>query len=122
MTPPPKVYLDGADAPSGCHRLRARDLDEARRLSARIPEEVRRTSTVLLDVAVLVDDTAREARRAWSATQPAGDPDTIRYIGTLSGLAGLIDDVCAVGIADGAVLTPLIDQPTRTLLISRFGQ
>ena len=35
-------------------------------------------------------------------------PDSISYVGTAAGLAGLIADLAAAGVADGVTLLPLV--------------
>ncbi|MGW5074553.1 hypothetical protein [Rhodococcus sp. NPDC004095] len=110
--------LDLVGDPGSVIRVRARDLGEAqrRRETARIraaadgrdPDTV----AVLLDVEVLLADDHRAARREL-ARLDAGliephVPESLSYIGTPSGLAGLIADIRAAGVADGVTLLPLV--------------
>ncbi|WP_193046655.1 hypothetical protein [Mycolicibacterium baixiangningiae] len=82
-------------------RVSAPDLQQARRARARIRagnDDV----AVILDVTVAVGADFRSAR---SALQPGAEDDqTVRYTGTLDGLAGLIADIEAADVADGVTL------------------
>ncbi|MFD4183513.1 hypothetical protein [Rhodococcus sp. NPDC058514] len=114
----PGAQLDLAAVPGAVVRIRAHDLREAQQQRDRIradaaadgrdPDSV----TVLLDVEVLLGDDSRSARR--ELAQLDGDlggvrvPDSIAYVGTASGLAGLIADISAAGVADGVTLLPLV--------------
>ena len=53
---------------------------------------------------------------AGAGLAPPGD--TVRYVGTPDGLAGLLADIHALGIADGALLQPLLPG-TADLIIER---
>lgn len=55
---------------------------------------------VILDVTVAVAPDFRSARESISAV----DDGTLRYVGTVGGLAGLLADVEAAGVADGVTL------------------
>ncbi|WP_143548901.1 hypothetical protein [Rhodococcus sp. ACS1] len=115
-------------------RLVAADLGDAQRQSSSIPIEDREASPLLLEIEVLIDTTAREARRALARLENIGaiphaelhacDPRRrpMRYIGTVQGLSGLIQDICAVGIADGVVLIPLAPNPTEELIAAEFAE
>ncbi|KXF48814.1 hypothetical protein AXA44_28400 [Rhodococcus sp. SC4] len=115
-------------------RLTAADLGDAKRQSSSIPIEDREASPLLLEIEVLIDTTAREARRALARLEDAGQiPPTdlhacdrrrrpMRYIGTVQGLSGLMQDICAVGIADGVVLIPLAPNPTEELIADEFAE
>lgn len=59
-----------------------------------------------IDVMVDVDAATARARVAEAADRPTAD--TLVYVGTAGGLAGLIIDMHALGICDGAVLRPLV--------------
>jgi hypothetical protein len=83
-------------------RLAASDLRQARRASQQIRDDG--PVSVVLDVHVLIDDDARSARRQMS--ELAADADSVRYAGTVDGLAGLVDDIVAAGVADGVTLVP----------------
>lgn len=80
-------------------RLSASDLAQARRLRARIDDGV----AVILDVTVAVAADYRSARRT---LEVAGSEPTVRYVGTVDGLAGLIADIESAGVADGVTLVP----------------
>lgn len=86
-------------------RVAARDLQQARRARARI-----RAGSG--DVAVILDLTVAVAGDFRSAQQVLGAADgdtpqyaeTVRYAGTVDGLAGLISDIETAGVADGVTL------------------
>lgn len=78
-------------------RISAPDLAQARRLRARIEDD----SAVILDITVAVAADYRSAR-----LQVAGNDVNVRYVGTILGLAGLIADIDAAGVADGVTLIP----------------
>lgn len=78
-------------------RISAPDLARARRIRAGVDGDV----AVILDVRVAVGADFRSARRA---LQVATDDANVRYVGTVLGLAGLIADIGAAGVADGVTL------------------
>lgn len=115
----------GSELPASSIRLRAADLQAAQKLSAKFSPDQRRSRALLLDIEVVIAEAAREARldlaRITSVDASASyAPDTVRYVGTVDGLTGLIQDVCAVGIADGVVLIPLSLHPTEELILNRY--
>jgi hypothetical protein len=81
-------------------RLSAPDLQEARRRRRRLPADV----AVVLDLAVSVAD---DPRAALAAISDHDDDSTVRYAGTIDGLAGLVADLYVAGVADGVTLIPL---------------
>ncbi|MHC9295592.1 hypothetical protein ACRCUN_24270 [Mycobacterium sp. LTG2003] len=83
-------------------RISAPDLAQARRLRSRLRSEEADTA-VVLDVTVAVAGDYRSARRG---LELAGSDATVRYVGTVDGLAGLIDDIGSAGVADGVTLLP----------------
>lgn len=83
-------------------RLSAPDLQQARRARARIRARAEDDVAVILDVAVAVGPDFRSARAAF-LSDAAGD-GTVRYAGTLDGLAGLIADIESADVADGVTL------------------
>lgn len=78
-------------------RITAPDLARARRIRAGVDGDV----AVILDVTVAVGADFRSARRA---LQVATDDANVRYVGTVLGLAGLVADIEAAGVADGVTL------------------
>lgn len=78
-------------------RLAAPDLQRAQRSRARIQSD--RDVAVILDVTVAVASDFRSARDSMVA-----DDGTLRYVGTVDGLTGLISDIEAAGVADGVTL------------------
>ncbi|MCX4094458.1 hypothetical protein [Nocardia sp. alder85J] len=105
--------------PDTVARVRAADLPSAARLVAGIRSELAATGIDPAGVAVLVDlevMIALDASSARRAVQRLDDlvapppPATPRYVGTPAGLAGLIADIHAAGVADGVVLLPLVNR------------
>lgn len=80
-------------------RVAATDLQQARRVRARIRE--RTDVAVILDVAVAV---AADFRSVRDVLEPI---DGVRYGGTVDGLAGLIGDIELADVADGVTLVPV---------------
>ncbi|WP_006243833.1 hypothetical protein [Mycolicibacterium tusciae] len=85
---------DGADP---AVRVVAVDLAQARRIRARMRSDSEHVA-VILDVTVAVAADFRSARRELESI------DGVRYAGTVDGLAGLIADIEAAGVADGVTL------------------
>ncbi len=79
-------------------RLAAPDLQQARRARGRITDDV----AVILDITVAVAADFRSARNA----MPSIDGDTLRYAGTIDGLAGLVADIFMADVADGVTFIP----------------
>jgi hypothetical protein len=74
----------------------------------RITEDV----AVILDITVAVAVDFRSARDA----MPRVDGDTLRYAGTIDGLAGLVADIFMAGVADGVTFIPATpEQDMRAL-------
>ncbi|TQF75017.1 LLM class flavin-dependent oxidoreductase [Rhodococcus spelaei] len=110
--------LDLVAEPVTVVRVRAHDLREAQQrreaIRAGIAEEGRDPDsvTVLVDVEVLLADDHHSARRELARLDARlarpRVPDSIFYVGTASGLTGLIADIRAAGVADGVTLLPLV--------------
>lgn len=79
-------------------RLAAPDLQQARRARGRITDDV----SVILDITVAV---AADFRSAHDAL-PLIDGGTLRYAGTIDGLAGLVADIFIADVADGVTFIP----------------
>ncbi|MEV0048318.1 hypothetical protein AB0H60_33300 [Nocardia rhamnosiphila] len=87
-------------------RIQADDLPAAQKITARLHSEARaegRTATVFLDLEVHTAADARTARSE-AAGLALPEPRSVRYIGTDSGLLGLISDIKITGVADGVTL------------------
>jgi len=87
-------------------RLAAPDLQRAQRGRARIQSD-RGDVEVILDVTVAVAPDFRSVRDL-----AVVDDGTLRYAGTVDGLAGLIADIDVAGVADGVTLisaSPRVD-------------
>ena len=82
-------------------RVSALDLQQAQRARARIRSDA--DVSVVLDVTVLIADDYRSAHRGMAAVQ-SDSLDSVRYAGTLDGLAGLVADIFVAGVADGVTL------------------
>jgi alkanesulfonate monooxygenase SsuD/methylene tetrahydromethanopterin reductase-like flavin-dependent oxidoreductase (luciferase family) len=98
--------LSGVRLPECFARIRAADLRDAQRQSARMRADTD-GCTVFVDVEVLVDRDFRSAMRAAEQLGSSATGSTLRYVGTPNGLAGFIADLHALGIADGVTLIPL---------------
>lgn len=97
-------------------RVRATDLrhlsQQVRAIRAESPEV-----DVVVDIDVMIAPVAAAAREAMAGRQTdAGG--TLLYVGTPTGLAGLIADIHALDIADGAVLVPLAEHGVVELIRS----
>ena len=106
------VRVDGADE---FVRIRAHDLSDAARRAASARYD-RPGVDVLVDIEVVIARDARTARKTMSEADGRGGGDTLSYVGTPTGLVGLINDIHGLGIADGAVLIPLADSGVLALL------
>jgi hypothetical protein len=89
-------------------RVNARDLQHAQRARDRIrelenkPADDQSAISVVLDVRVLIAD---DYPSAWHRiAELESGPRSVQYAGTLDGLAGLVDDIYAAGVADGVTL------------------
>jgi alkanesulfonate monooxygenase SsuD/methylene tetrahydromethanopterin reductase-like flavin-dependent oxidoreductase (luciferase family) len=96
--------LSGVRLPDCFARIRAADLRDAERRSARARAD-EDECTVFVDVEVLVDSDVRAALQA--AEQLGPTSAALRYVGTPQGLAGYIADLHTLGIADGITLIPV---------------
>jgi hypothetical protein len=100
-------WMDGADGE--VVRVRAQDL----RGVAEQVEAARRENPgcdVVVDIDVVIAEEARDARAAVAATGEVPDHGTLRYVGTAPGLAGLVADLYALGLSEGAMLIPLLGE------------
>jgi hypothetical protein len=82
-------------------RLAAPDLHRAQRSRAGLRDDV----AVILDVTVSISADFRSARARFTG---GGDSSTLRYAGTLDGLAGLVSDIFVADVADGVTLIPAV--------------
>lgn len=93
--------------------VRASDLREGQQNRARARAEAVEAGkdadsvAVFLDIEIHIADDARTARREFAASNANPVPSSIRYVGTPSGLAGLVADVKAADVADGVTLIPV---------------
>ena len=79
-------------------RLAAPDLQQARRARGRIADDV----AVILDIMVAVAADFRSAQNSMATA----DSHTLRYAGTIDGLAGLVADIFMADVADGVTFIP----------------
>jgi hypothetical protein len=103
----------GADRPLDAPvRVQAVDLRDAYQKVAAVRDEAGRDVPTLLDVEVVIARDSRSARTSLaildSALHAVRRPASLLYVGTPSGLAGLIADIHTLGIADGVILRPLV--------------
>ncbi|MGE0218549.1 hypothetical protein [Mycolicibacterium sp.] len=108
---PVRVVVDSdgrcADLGPEFTRVQGRDLRRVAQLAA----AARRDSPdadVLVDIDVVLDHSAAAARQRWDTEGGPCSPETLTYIGTPEGLAGLVADIHALGMCDGAVLRALL--------------
>ncbi|AWK70774.1 hypothetical protein CBI38_03525 [Rhodococcus oxybenzonivorans] len=109
--------LDLTSFPPDVVRIRATDLRGAQQERSRVRAETLAAGrdpdsvTVLVDLEVLIAAEARTARKELalldSALESPRTPESLQYVGTPVGLAGLIADIQAAGVADGVTLLPL---------------
>ena len=109
---PVRVGITGEDGwwphqPRDVVRVQAPDLRRVAAATAAVREAQPRVS-VLVDIYVAIAGDAHIARTVLAATGGAGAAQSLLYVGTPTGLAGLITDIHALGLADGAVLIPLL--------------
>jgi hypothetical protein len=71
---------------------------------------------VVVDIEVVLADEARQARAALATVGDPPEHGSLRYVGTPTGLAGLVADVYALGLSDGAILIPLLGGATPVLI------
>jgi alkanesulfonate monooxygenase SsuD/methylene tetrahydromethanopterin reductase-like flavin-dependent oxidoreductase (luciferase family) len=93
-------------------RVQAADLRDAYQKVATIRDEAGHDVPTLLDVEVMIARDSRSARTSLaildSALRTVRRPASLFYVGTPTGLAGLIADIHTLGIADGVILRPLV--------------
>jgi hypothetical protein len=100
-------------------RVKATDLRRAQQQRARLRDTD--DVAVVLDITVLIADSYRAASRRMVAVDAAAD--SIQYVGTLEGLAGLVRDVFTAEVADGVTLIPAIpDQDVRALALATLAR
>jgi hypothetical protein len=125
------VGLDASCAPTGRHpfwltgpppvgsvHIRSADLGEARTMCARSRrehEEAGKDASMLAVILELEVQIACEARTARGELAASAAPrhESVRYVGTARGLAGLIADIKAASVADGVLITPVVVDPRR---------
>lgn len=86
-------------------RIRGVALSDIARKSARARRDHPEVD-VVVDIDVVIADEASTARAMVDSEHGETGDSTLLYVGTPAGLAGLITDIHALGIADGAVLIP----------------
>ncbi|CAN5817039.1 hypothetical protein BH10ACT9_BH10ACT9_06520 [soil metagenome] len=105
------------ERPDVIARVRAADLRGVAHRARTVREE-RPGVPVLVDINVMIAPDAQRARTAMEQVAPFTD-DTLLYVGTPAGLAGLVTDIQALGIADGTVLIPLRSEEVLDLIRDR---
>lgn len=111
------VTVDGEPESVHLTRVRAADLRLAQRqrgyLRAEAERAGREPGAVALEVDVVIDERAADARASYA---PTGSAEGITYVGTPSGLKSLIEDVYAAEVADAVVLRPVGGARTKDLI------
>ena len=107
------AHRGGIDGPVDTpRRVQATDLRDAYQKVATVRTEVGNDVPTMLDVEVMIAEDSRSARTSLaildSALRTVRRPASMLYVGTPSGLAGLIADIHTLGIADGVILRPLL--------------
>ena len=105
------VWLTGSP-PAKTVFIRADDLGQAQSMRTRIRRELgiegEATSVaVVLELETHIADDARTARKEL-ASSSTGATKTVRYVGTSSGLAGLVADIEAASVADAVLIIPVV--------------
>jgi alkanesulfonate monooxygenase SsuD/methylene tetrahydromethanopterin reductase-like flavin-dependent oxidoreductase (luciferase family) len=95
------------DSPREFVRVCAVDLRGVAHRAASVCEE-HPGLDVLVDIDVIIDTNAAAARDRMAVGHVIPHVDTLTYVGTPAGLVGLITDIHALGMCDGAVLRPLL--------------
>lgn len=105
------VWLNTGDA----IRVRAPDL---RRLAHQVTQvrEEHPGRAVVVDIEMALAEDAQGARAALAESGGPPTPDTLLYVGTPSGLAGLVGDLYALGMTDGAMLISLVGDGVLELI------
>lgn len=93
------------NVPGDFVRVRGADLRDVSHHAAEA-RDAKPGAVVLVDIDVTIAHSAHRARQIHSDVGPPESSDTLLYVGTPIGLAGLLTDIHALGITDGAVLIP----------------
>jgi hypothetical protein len=108
IRPALRVTVEGSAEAATLTRVRASDLRLARRERSVLLAEAAAAglpvSPVALEVEVVIDELAADARARVAATPLSSG--TVGYVGTPAGLRSLIEDVYAAEVADAVVLRP----------------
>jgi hypothetical protein len=103
------------NAPGEVIRVRAEDLRAlAHRVTAVRQQHPGRD--VVVDIGVIIADEARWARAALAKAGGPPKDGTLLYVGTATGLAGLVADLYVLGMTDGAMLIPLVGADVPALI------
>ncbi|BDD80806.1 hypothetical protein TPB0596_05690 [Tsukamurella pulmonis] len=112
------VTVDGEPESAHLTRVRAADLRLAQRergyLRAEAERAGREPGAVALEVDVVIDERAADARASYAPNGAVAQG--ITYVGTPSGLKSLIEDVYAAEVADAIVLRPVGGARTKDLI------
>ena len=101
------VAVDDAVSPGfGPHvvHIRGHDLRELTRAATTARRETPGI-VVIADIYAVIAPLAQVAIRRWNSGSCADSEDALVYVGTPSGLAGLIKDLWALGVVDGALIS-----------------
>ena len=112
------VTVDGEPESAHLPGGRAADLRLAQRergyLRAEAERAGREPGAVALEVDVVIDERAADARASYAPNGAVAQG--ITYVGTPSGLKSLIEDVYAAEVADAIVLRPVGGARTKDLI------
>jgi hypothetical protein len=117
ISPTGPLQIGIGRAPGGSVRIRATDLRGVAHQAAAV-RDIQPGAVVVVDIDVMIAHDARSAR-ALLADAEWEPSNTLLYVGTPAGLAGLITDIHALGIAgiaDGAVLLPVAKEGVLELI------
>ncbi len=123
-------WVERTDSDKPAIRMQAPDLRTAQDCYLRHREGLSREgaspdeASIILDIAVLIDNDAREARRAWRERSEGevGTANSLRYAGSPDGLRMLLDDIAAARVADGVTIIALADYNTIDDLLAIIAE
>ena len=103
------------NTPGELIRVRAEDLRELAQQVTTVRQQ-HPGRDVVVDIDVVIAGEARWARAALAKAGGAPKHGTLLYVGTATGLAGLVADLYVLGLTDGAMLIPLLGEDMPALI------
>jgi hypothetical protein len=119
------VGVGGMCLPAPVVRIEAPDLRAASRQTAALHAEAAARgdeAAVLVDLEVVIDRDMCAARATLAGLTRPPTPNTLRYVGTAAGLAGLIADIHTLQLTDGVTLIPLSELALDLILDEALPQ